>query len=80
MKQHILHVPMAASFSRKKTSRRQYVPAKLNDEGKAETITYHGSAHMASLFSAHGFAVMPRGVSVLEAGHKVEFLVTGRMS
>jgi len=64
---------LARKFSRRKTERAEYVPARLID-GRAEPLEYHGSAHLAALTRADGFIVMPVGVGSIEAGKPVTFV------
>ncbi len=64
---------LARDFSRRKTDRAEYVPARLID-GTAEPLEYHGSAHLAALTRADGFLIMPIGVGSMEAGDPVTFV------
>lgn len=68
---------LAAAFTRKKAERQAFVPARLSASGEVEVIEYHGSAHLAALMAAEGFAVIPAGVRELPAGASVAFFTRG---
>jgi molybdopterin molybdotransferase len=70
---HLYPVPMGADFHRRKTERTEYVPCRLND-GTAEPLDYHGSAHLAALTSSDGFFIVPKGVAAIAAGDSVLFM------
>ncbi len=70
-------LPMAKTFQRKKTSRLEFVPARLGEGGRVEPLEYHGSAHLAALREAEGFLLVPRGTARLEEGETATFRVFG---
>lgn len=67
-------VPLARDFARRKADRQEYLPSRLNEAWQAEILEFHGSAHLAALMEADGFAVVPQGASSRVAGDKVEFM------
>ena len=62
------------SKSRKKTEREQFFPVRL-ENGSAELIEFHGSAHIAGLVDADGFAVFEKGKAQIEEGEEVRVLL-----
>jgi molybdopterin molybdotransferase len=66
-------IQMATDYRRRKAERLEYVPCRLN-EGAAEPLRYHGSAHLTALTASDGFFVVPRGVDALSAGDRVLFM------
>lgn len=62
---------LANDFTRKRSERLARIPVKINEEGKAEVVEYHGSAHINSLASADGIISIPIGVLELKKGTKV---------
>lgn len=68
-------VRLGGPFSRRSGSRTDYVPCRIAADGLAETVTYHGSAHLAALMQADGFLVIPRGDQSLAAGEEVTFVM-----
>ena len=69
-------VRLAQDFRRRKSQRRDYVPCRLNRDGEAEALEFHGSAHLAALVDADGFFVVQRGVLSLAAGEGALFIPT----
>jgi len=67
-------VSLSGAFRRRRADRAEYVPACLANDGRAELLAYHGSAHLLALTRAHGFCAVPAGVKELPAGARVEFL------
>ena len=70
-----LRVPLAADFERRKIDRLEYVPARLDDQGRAERVAAHGTAHLVAHGAADGFFAVPRGIPSLAAGTPVELLL-----
>jgi len=73
---HLYHpltfkMPMGQIYSRKKSSRKSFVPVKI-ENGKLWPIEYHGSAHINSLNEAHGFISIPIGSTELKEGELVD--------
>ena len=61
-------VPLAATVSRRGTARESWLPVRLDADGAAEPLAYHGSAHIHALSLADGFIVLPVGTTTLEKG------------
>lgn len=71
-------LPLDSDFNRRKKDRRQYVPARLTDDGRVRAVAYHGSGHLAALTETDGFFVVPAGRATVAAGERVVFLPVGR--
>ena len=67
-------LPLASQFRRKKADRVSFVPARMTEKGAVESVSFHGSAHLAALMSADGFIRVPAGVTELAEGDEVVFL------
>ena len=67
-------LPLASAFNRRKSDRVSFVPARLTKNGAVEPVAFHGSAHLAALMSADGFAKIPAGVTEIAQGEEVVFL------
>ena len=67
-------LPLASQFRRKKADRVSFVPARMTEKGAVESVSFHGSAHLAALMSADGFMRVPAGVTELAEGDEVVFL------
>jgi molybdopterin molybdotransferase len=63
---------LAKPFKRSASVRRAWIPVRLTQEGTAEPVEYHGSAHITSLAGADGIISLPVGVTALEAGSVVD--------
>jgi len=63
---------LAKDIKRKKNNRRAWVPVKINAEGKAESVEYHGSAHISSLVLADGIVSLPPDIDELKEGDFVD--------
>lgn len=63
-----LSLEMDFDFKRKRSERLARVPVKINNEGKVESIEYHGSAHISSLAFADGIISIPIGVTEIKKG------------
>lgn len=64
---------LSSGKARKKTERMQFFPVRL-DNGDAKPIEFHGSAHIAGLQGAGGFAFFPIGEFKLDMGDLVQVL------
>lgn len=67
----IVQMPMGKEYSRRKSSRRSFLPVLIKD-GKVWPIEYHGSAHINALTNAYGFISIPIGKTILKVGEKVD--------
>ena len=63
---------LAKEIKRKKTERLAWIPVKINSEGEAESVEYHGSAHINALASADGITPIPIGVNLIKEGSIVD--------
>ena len=66
-----IKVPLGTSISRKKTARPSWIPVIITDEGTAEPVEYHGSAHFGALCEADGLLCIPKGTAELKEGTMV---------
>lgn len=64
-------VRLAATYQRRRTDRLEFVPVRLDEQGEAEAVPYHGSAHFFALSQADGLLEIPVGVARIEAGTTV---------
>jgi len=64
-------VRLANDWSRRSGARTEYCPCRIQADGMAERVTYHGSAHLAAVMESDGFLVIPQGVESLPAGAEV---------
>lgn len=69
-----LNLELGRDFTRRKTDRQDYVPARLTAAGVVLPVEYHGTAHLTALMQADGFLVIPSGPAQLPAGSTVRFL------
>lgn len=63
-----IKLPLATNFFRKKSERLAWVPVKINNNFEAETVEYHGSAHINSLTDVYGLMPVEIGVSEVKKG------------
>jgi len=63
--------PLAARVRVKRPNRLAWMPVRLTDQGEAERIEYHGSAHISALPQADGIIAIPKGVKSIEKGSLV---------
>jgi len=61
-----IKVPLGTSISRKKKGRPYWIPVVITNEGTAEPVEYHGSAHFNALCGADGLLCIPKGTGELE--------------
>ncbi|MBN1298008.1 molybdopterin molybdotransferase MoeA [bacterium] len=70
-------LPMDAPWSRKKTERLEFIPARLvtapDRTVRIRTVPYHGSAHLSALSHCDGFALIDPGISAVDAGRIIPF-------
>lgn len=60
--------PLGIGYRRKNSSRMSWIPVKINNEGNAIPVEYHGSAHISALPEADGIISIPIGTDFLEKG------------
>ncbi len=68
----VLKLPMGADYERRSTGRMGFVPAKINNAGCIEPISYHGSAHINAFVVANALFSMPPGIEKVNKGEKVD--------
>jgi molybdopterin molybdotransferase len=68
----MIRCELANDYSRKHNSRLARIPVKINENGKAEIIEYHGSAHINSYALAEGVISIPIGVNEIKKGSVVD--------
>jgi molybdopterin molybdotransferase len=66
-----ISVPVKEKYSRKSSDRMGLIPVKITNDGFAEVIEYHGSAHISALPGASGIISIPLGVNIIEKGQIV---------
>jgi molybdopterin molybdotransferase len=66
-----ISVPMKEKYSRKYSDRMGLIPVKITNDGFAEVVEYHGSAHISALPGASGIISIPLGVNIIEKGQIV---------
>lgn len=74
-----LRLSLAGEFRRRNAERREYLPCRLDSEGRLVPLEYHGTAHLAALRQADGLFAVPRECLWIGAGEQVEFLPVGRL-
>jgi molybdopterin molybdotransferase len=74
-KPRFLKLPLAQDYHRRRVERLAYLPCQLTTDGLLKPITYHGSAHLQALRDSDGFFIIPKGVTKISAGEKVDFLI-----
>ncbi len=69
----MMTLTMGRKFHRRKGSRLEFIPVIMDENGCLEPMNYHGSAHLAALTDADGFAVISPGITDLAKGDAVTF-------
>ncbi|HAN79742.1 MAG TPA: molybdopterin molybdenumtransferase MoeA [Bacteroidales bacterium] len=67
-----LKMPLEVGYSRKKADRMSWIPVSITKLGTILPADYHGSAHINSLASAHGFIAVPIGTKELNKGELID--------
>lgn len=63
---------LAVDYKRKRSERLAFVPVKVNKDGEAIPVIYHGSAHINALPDATGLMTVPLGITEIKKGEKVD--------
>jgi len=63
-----LKVKLRNQFKRNKSNRHEFIPVNINNNGEAELLLYHGSAHIHSLAYANALMEIPSGVKSIAEG------------
>ncbi len=66
-----IKMPLAETYSRKKYSRKSWIPVRITEDGKVQIVNYHGSAHINALSFAQGLIVIEIGQKQIMAGELV---------
>ena len=74
-KPRFITLPLADDYNRRRAERMAYLPCQLTSQGLLKPISYHGSAHLQALRDGDGFFIVPKGVTKIPAGQKVDFLI-----
>jgi molybdopterin molybdotransferase len=64
-------IPMAVRYERKSPVRMGWVPVIINDDGEAEPVDFHGSAHISALPYSDGIIAVEAGKKFVEKGEIV---------
>lgn len=64
-------LPMGNDYSRKRSDRLSWIPAKIDNKGEVLPLEYHGSAHINALTEADGLISVPVGQTTLRKGEFV---------
>jgi len=67
-------VKLAADIQRPPGTRLEFIPCRLRNDGRAELLPYHGSAHLAALINADGMLAIPPETADIHAEAGLEFL------
>lgn len=62
---------LAHDYARRSPKRTSFIPCRITNDGLAEAIEYHGSAHLPALMRADGFFSAEDGVKMIAAGSEV---------
>jgi molybdopterin molybdotransferase len=67
-----IQLPMGATYKRRKSQRKSFLPVIIRENGKVYPVEYHGSAHIHSYVSANGITSIDIGKETLEIGELVD--------
>lgn len=70
-----LTAPLAEAVSRANAARALYRPMRLNADGTASPLHYHGSGHLTSYVDADALGILPEGILALSAGDSIALLL-----
>ncbi|MFK5857444.1 MAG: molybdopterin molybdotransferase MoeA [Bacteroidota bacterium] len=68
----IIKLPMGSEYTRRKSSRKSFIPINIKDDGKVYPVEYHGSAHIHSYVFADGITSIEIGKEKIEIGELVD--------
>jgi molybdopterin molybdotransferase len=71
--ERVLRLPLGRAFLRRKADRAEFLPARLDGEGRVEALPIHGSADLLALTRADGLILVGAGTSSIPAGSRVDF-------
>jgi molybdopterin molybdotransferase len=64
-------VKLSGNYSRVNDKRHEIIPVRINETGEAESLPYHGSAHIQALAAANALMEIPPGIKKLDKGATV---------
>lgn len=64
-------VKISGEFKRRNVDRFEIIPVRINGQGEAELLPYHGSAHIQSLAYANALMEIPTGINQISKGETV---------
>ena len=64
----IVKTSVCKDIRKKKGDRLEIIPVKINSDGTAEKVDYHGSAHIHAYAVAHGFIALDQNTESIPAG------------
>lgn len=67
-REKIFKLPISVDKRRKKSERMLFFPIRINEKMEAESIDYHGSAHLNAYQIADGMASFPIGINEFKKG------------
>jgi molybdopterin molybdotransferase len=67
-------LPLGFAFHRRKADRMAFIPCRFQPDGSLGKIDYHGTAHLMALSGSDGFFMVPKEITKLSAGEKVNFI------
>lgn len=70
-KPEFIQVVLKTDIRRKRTARTSFMPVRYAG-GQAEPLPYHGSAHFHALSKANGLICIPRGVTEILGGSRID--------
>ncbi len=68
----MIRMPLGKDYNRKKSSRKSFIPVRINEKAEVIPIDYHGSAHVHALVFADGLISIPIGCMELKKGELVD--------
>lgn len=66
-----IEATMECDHHRKRSDRFELFPVLINESGRIESLSYHGSAHMHAITQANALLEIPIGINQLKKGDKV---------
>jgi len=69
--QRVVALTLGESIRRKHADRLEFKPVRLDSDGRAYGIEYHGSAHIHAYTRAQGIVALPPGITEYAAGETV---------
>ncbi|MCB2208028.1 MAG: molybdopterin molybdotransferase MoeA [Bacteroidetes bacterium] len=67
-----IQLPMGATYKRRKSQRKSFLPVIIREDGKVYPVEYHGSAHIHSYVFANGITSIDIGKETIQIGELVD--------